>query len=113
VICPKCHTEYAEVICPDCVARLSREAYLDLQKTYLPAVIAGEYPLTLTYTKQQTLPHIVLLGTHRGHAWCGADVTPKKNDRRVRYPEQQLANVCRLCREVFDRLVKELPKEVA
>jgi len=113
VICAKCHTDYKEIVCPECVARFSRVAYLDLQKAYLPAILAGEYPLTLTHTKQQALPHIVLLGNYHHHAWCGASVMPKKNDRRVRYPEQQLANVCRLCREVFDRLVKELPKEVA
>jgi len=116
MICAKCHTDYKEIVCPECVARFSRQALLDLQKSYLPGILAGEHLLTLTHTKNQALPHIVLVGTHGSHchqAWCGQSVTPKKNDRRVRYPEQQLANVCRLCREVFDRLVKELPQEVA
>jgi len=107
--CPSCRASIPDgmLACPDCAERQSRLASLEEQKRYLAEVLRGDRLLTLTKTANQTRWHVLLLG-EPGHVWCGQRVTGQWMQRRVVYPEQQLANVCRQCREVFDRLVKEV-----
>lgn len=122
--CPQCHVEIPDrvevhgrkirlpLLCPDCVERQSRQAYLEHQKQYLPGVLEGVYALTLTKHANGLHWHVVLVGDAH-HAWCGSDVSTRWARRYVKFPEQRLADVCRECHATFDRLVKELGLEVA
>jgi len=121
MICPVCHTglewttrmeggqhrRFNALACPVCLQQKSRAFYLQLQKEYLPPVLAGETDMTLTYPAGARRYHIRLMGEPT-HAFCGEAVSRNWFKRYLRLDDQLRAQLCPRCLEVLDQLRQEM-----
>lgn len=109
-ICDVCFTPVQAPIltCPVCAERKSMESLAQQQKHYLPAVVDGKEPLVLT-RKSDAGPqyHIRMMLTNI-RAFCGQTVSPAWRQMRRNYGELPALNVCPLCREKLESLIREV-----
>jgi hypothetical protein len=98
------------MVCRNCLARRSHEAYLEAQRDHLPAVLAGKlYLHTRRAPGGQGYSHIELFNDHE-HAYCGQQVTGWKRDE-LHYSKFEDAKLCKTCREIFDSLLSKPANE--
>jgi hypothetical protein len=81
---------------------------LEHQKKFLPGVLRGKYVLN---TCCHGNVHLVLIDD-RDHAFCGEKLPSGWSRSWHRFESGGFpVQVCELCKETFNRLVKELPPD--
>lgn len=116
--CNTCHQEIPQnkkshaplLACPRCLAAKSYQAILNFQRQFLPRILKGDLPVTITRPADEYKWHMVF--AVYAQAWCGRPIEDWKNKKRAPYFE--IADpVCERCREVFEGLVEDQTPEVA
>lgn len=102
--CPACGAEHNRLTCPACADRKSREAYLNLQTSYLPAILTGRMDLHLNRRTHSGPYHVALVGDPQ-HGYCGHLLDGPQQRRRMPYSEKLRADLCAKCVAVFDAIV--------
>ena len=108
--CPKCRKPVPDKLlgCIACLERQSRADYLDMQRRYLPDVLAGRLELiTAGRGTQQFNIHLVLFNDEN-HTWCWEPIrTGGFKRKREPYSDQLTKRLCSKCRAVLEDLVLE------
>jgi hypothetical protein len=116
--CRKCGSTIPEpkLVCVYCTEKASSEAYLKLQRNYIPEILSGETKLQLAPppfappAPAAIAPSHIQLIQERRHAYCGAELSHQKRSQH----SYQLINrdlICPACLEVLDKMIKESPQE--
>jgi len=111
LVCAICNAPISppDFACRACTERASAQEMLAFQKHSLPEIIAGREFVALARIAERW--HLVLVGDPL-HAFCGLKISPQFN-RMKRLWGDLPARTCKECLEVFEKLRKELPAEVA
>jgi hypothetical protein len=99
--------------CKECAEAQSRAAYLELLKLYLRAIFKGDTQVRMRQSDHGEAWHPMLLGQPKylQHAWCGERISGRRREKWTRYPDANPNQICRLCREVGERLIQETRAE--
>ena len=97
-------------LCAACQSTGSRDELLALQRQFLPAVMADDYPLfKLCQRRGRAEWHIEFIGPYHSQAMCGVVIEPGRKgrsewrSRRLEYSKLDAEpNLCSPCRAVLE-----------
>ena len=111
--CPTCGEEIPSrkhgsplLFCERCLAAKSYRDLLNFERQFMPAMLKGDYQLTLTRPAEEQAWHMVM--THYPQLYCGRERGRWKNSKRVAYPQLAEWKLCQRCEEVFNGLAAEV-----
>lgn len=109
--CKKCKSWVPEgdLACKVCAANRSREAYVEHQRQFMPAVFAGELSLHIRQGKVGGMSqlHIELFGCP-SHCYCGVPTQGMKKTFLIFRGELRApTGTCVACAAIFERLLNE------
>lgn len=104
MICSVCRSSYEAFVCPVCLAKKSREAYLNQQRLFVPRVLSGRLELRLSRHRRSDAVRHIELFEEPTHAYCGEPLHTVVIREYEKYSDALRPKICEKCLAAFDAI---------